>query len=672
MTPFDGFDEVPVPDQWDDIVQRSASATDPVEVGAVSDGRGARRGRSNWVLMGAAVSVLVLVAGFFAIDSSRTSTREASEATGDIVMTPTSDASAATTETTTEPTTPSTSAVEESSSAAVPCATEADLSEIGELLRSGQPVYDYQPARDVAQLVEWADLVIAGDLVSTQRTESPNGAGLTAFEISDVQVLAGEGDVDLIVSQAEWAQGQGLDPLGERVMFDGLRFIAFLVTHTAAPDGWTPLVDGMAFGCDGLSTPAGEVGPNPIVPLVDLPPGVLGMSVDEIAVEVQRLAGAPSQPSITRPVIRSTECERISAQEFTGSGPIESVFLSRDEVFPIQIVAAPEATAADPFALIQRWDEVTDEGMRGEVSVINGVDVAIGTFENGNGEATWLLSDESVGYLRSRGFDRTAIEAVVGSLQARPLDAALPGFDVDTSQTRFAIRHEQLNTDPVETFRATSECLFGDDGWLYRVSALGGDVIWQHIAIIDRGPPPGEVQIVGGTVVVLDGTDSFSIDDVVQSDFGEWAQLLDQPDFATQITTPPDVPIVVGSRDDVELELFDATGTELESGPLLLRLTEEYNAATGDRTGVFLEIDASQITLHPDADVMVTFIDGRIRGRGTARVGPVSGSRRSDGETPAPFEISVRIVDGDPEDLDGDGDRPLQLSPTIRLVPREP
>jgi hypothetical protein len=533
-------------------------------------------------------------------------------------------------------------------------------------------VYDYQPARDVEQLIEWSDVVITGDLVSAVRTATPTGMGLTEFEVAEVEVLAGEGAVGAIVSPSDWALGQGVDPLLDRVSLDGVRFVSFLRPSPAVPGRWTPFVDGMVVGCDGLATPPGGLGPNPVEPLGALPPGVLGVSIDEMVGEIERLAAAPTDEAITRPVLRAEECERISADESAGTGPIEAVFFRRDGVFPIQIVGEPNATAADPFALIQRWDEVADEPMRGEISVIGGVDVAIGTFDNGNGEATWRLPDGSIGYLRSRGFDRADIEAIVGSLRARALDAPIPGFDIDPTQVRFDLLHEQLNTEPVQSFRATSECLFGETGWLYRVSALGGDPLWQHVAVIDRSPPD-EVGIVDGTLLVLDGSDDFSIDDVVQAEFDDWSRLLDQPDYDTQINTPVDVPIVVGSRDDVELDLFDATGSELTSGPLLVRLVEEIDAATGERTGVFLEIDTSEITLHPDADVEVTNIDGRIRGRVTALVGPVSAQRLpGDGsDPPDPFELSVRIVDGDPEDTSGEGDRILQISPTIRLIPRD-
>lgn len=656
MEPFDRFDDVPVPDQWDEILDRAGSPTDSPDADDDLVPTAHRR-RSNWVLAGAAASMLGLVVGFLAINRDARS----DDASGEIVVTPTVASDVAATSTTTGTAIdPVVGTVDEGVPASIlPCANGAELSEIGELLRSGQPTYDYQPARDVAQLVDWADVVVAGDLVSAQRTATANGMGYTSIEVANVEVLAGTGTVGRIGSPSDWAQGQGDDPLAETVEFDGVRFVAFLEAFPAAPGGWAPYVEGFGFGCaadPGADSPVAES-------LAGLNVEIQNLPIDDVIARVGVAADRQSE-GITRPVFPDDLCPPQFALDFgTGEG-FASVFFPRDEVFPIQIIGAPGGTPADPFALIQRWDEVTDEWIDGErvdIVSVGGVEVGIATFDNGNGEATWQLADGSFGYLRSRGLTSDDIEEIVGALTGRSLDAPVPGFDVDPAATdRFVLLHESVNTD-VSSSGAMSECRRTGDPWIFRVYAINGDPVARFVAVIDRGPVPYAIGEVGRTTVIIEGVDdpdAPGIDDVIDADAARFDELTRQPTIAEQDNTPPDVPI--GGDTDAVLTLFDATGDGVADQTVALSISVSEEVS-------FLQVAWADFVAHPDADRYVVEIAGggvgaSRGGEGSALiVGSTSGFRLGPADATEPAVVTVKI-------LDADG-RLLQLSPTVRLVP---
>lgn len=152
------------------------------------------------------------------------------------------------------------------------CSNVDELDEIVLLLKTGQPTYDFEPAADLEELTEWADLSIQGVMNAAVRTSENS---YTVLSVSDVVVLAGSGDVDQFALSSLWASGQGPDPLAETVGFDGLRFVAFLGADPTAPGGWQPYVQGLVVACD-----TGD----PLVRAVaETPPNVDGLSLDEIA-----------------------------------------------------------------------------------------------------------------------------------------------------------------------------------------------------------------------------------------------------------------------------------------------------------------------------------------------------------------------------------------------------
>lgn len=129
------------------------------------------------------------------------------------------------------------------------CVSATDLDEIVALLQTGQPTYDYQPAKDLAELGRWAGLAMTGTVDAAVRA-SRTGTAATTFTVSDVEVFAGIGDVEEFESASLWAAGQGPDPLAETVTFSGLRFVGFFGDSSGGAPRWVPYVDGLVFGCD--------------------------------------------------------------------------------------------------------------------------------------------------------------------------------------------------------------------------------------------------------------------------------------------------------------------------------------------------------------------------------------------------------------------------------------
>jgi hypothetical protein len=200
--------------------------------------------------------------------------------------------------------------------------------------------------------------------------------------------------------------------------------------------------------------------------------------------------------------------------------------------FPIQIIGDPNGGPAAPFALVQRYPDQLDLG-QGETIRINDWDVVLGVFANGNGDARWALPDGGQGYLRSRGLDRDGLIAIVSSLTARDSNAAIPGFDYTPGPTvppTLQLLVEHLNTS-VYGRGAALQCQVVSTNFIYRISTLDGDPVFQYAGVIDR-PVPLEVGYKLGTLVVIEGIDdptAPAVNDVVNTDVATWDNLRTNP-----------------------------------------------------------------------------------------------------------------------------------------------
>jgi hypothetical protein len=254
----------------------------------------------------------------------------------------------------------------------IQCASAEDLDEIVTLLRSGQPTYNYQSALNVAELVGWADLSVAGSINSAVREMGGNGSH-TALTVSDVEVLAGEGDITQFGPMAVWASRQEPDPLMDDVKFSGLRFVAMLDQFPSAPGGYAPYVEGLVLGCEDDKIP--------VRPLAEPPPNSEDLSLGELAESIRAAAVPPrdgntASSAVDGPLIRHpnrSDGEDWPSAEVRGVLQLEAdcVYVFLDEVDERYPVVWPASTT---------WDEENDE-----VVLASGVAVGVGESVYGAG-----------------------------------------------------------------------------------------------------------------------------------------------------------------------------------------------------------------------------------------------------------------------------------------------
>jgi hypothetical protein len=127
------------------------------------------------------------------------------------------------------------------------------------------------------------------------------------------------------------------------------------------------------------------------------------------------------------------------------------------------------------------------------------------TYPNGNGEATWNLSDGTQGYVRSRGLDLEQLSRIVRDLRPHDGGASIPGFDFTPrgDEGTISMQAEHLNIG-VRGGRATSRCQLGSTSFVYRIDALFGDPIYQYALVIDR-PVPLDVGFADATLITISG-----------------------------------------------------------------------------------------------------------------------------------------------------------------------
>lgn len=623
MNEFDEFDDIEVPDRWDEIVARAETAAS-----SGPDG-GAGRRSGVLVLLGAAAAVVAMLAGFLVLN--RTSE--------EIVVTPaaepsvreplTSDPSTTHSPSTGVPTT------KPFAPASVECVSESDLGAIGEVFRTGQPTYDYTPARDVAELVEKSAVVVTGRIAGVQRQQG----GLetyTVFDVEDVEVLAGAGQVESFVTSSLWAFLDQPDPLADRIELDGVGFVAFLapLDLNSAPSRWQPDVEGFAFGCGDLTAES----------LAGLPPDARWLTVDGV---VELVESSIEPEGVTRPVFPPEVCEATFARGNNLPLTDDVTFFARpsDNPIAIQIIGTDETTPAEPFAWVQR--SFGDNRDVRELRVL----------DNGNGDASWDVGDGSQGYIRTRGLDETQVREIMNALTPLPAGAEFPGFVVDSDVWRSL--HEAMNTGLTGSGARSGCQVQGVEPEIagvtlpYTLFAVNGDPVLRYGAVIDR-PIPLDVAVVDQTVIIVSGFDDPAAPnaaDVIETDPDTWRALLGQPD-EWQIFAERLEPVREG--DDVEVELRNLSDVDVEASTLTLRVVVEDGVS-------FLEVDFTDVVLHPDAVFDSFLIDGRLRAESTVTAGSVGGVRISETSPADPFDVSVQITGAD--------GKVVQVTDVIRLIP---
>lgn len=358
----------------------------------------------------------------------------------------------------------------------------------------------------------------------------------------------------------------------------------------------------------------------------------------------------PAESGLTRPVTDSSTCDPVSARETFTEGLTLFARSSTNPV-PIQVVANPVEGLVGPFAIVQRFfgDDRIPTG--DEAVDIDGTTFWIRLADNGNGAVGWDVGDGSVGNVRSRGLDRTALIGLVSAFTPRPATVSIPGFNYRSSTGGLQLLHEQMNTD-IDGEVGSSECVVASTGYGYRISAINGDPVFQYGGVIDRLVPL-EVGTQGSTLIVIDGVSdpaAPTVKDVVDADREAWLELRSQPRRPEEseprtesISEGADVVVALDSVDDSTAQSY-----------LTLRLTTQQGVT-------FLEVDTANAVLAPDAAFWRTQVDPGTSGASTANVGGVLGFRIGDAPIGEPIEVTVSVIDG--------GEFVLQSTGTITLIP---
>jgi hypothetical protein len=243
-----------------------------------------------------------------------------------------------------------------------------------------------------------------------------------------------------------------------------------------------------------------------------------------------------SPQPIVRPYVDPTICNPLAATESTFNDHTWVPFArSSAEPLPIQAIGDPASGPTGPFAVVLRYPTQDRADQVSEPVIINGWSVGIHTFENGNGEAIWNLSDGTQGYLRSRGLDATALAAIVSRLTPRDRSAPVAGFDYAGSPngpTPLELIAEHLNTG-LNGSSQTIQCRVEPTGFLYTISTIDADPITRFMSVID-GPPPLEVAAAAGRLIVIIGNpnpiaNAPTAAQVSNADPATWSNLLAQP-----------------------------------------------------------------------------------------------------------------------------------------------
>ena len=237
----------------------------------------------------------------------------------------------------------------------------------------------------------------------------------------------------------------------------------------------------------------------------------------------------PAPAAITRPYIDPAVCGRGSKTVFVSNDITYVPFTFRqDTPIPLQILAEPSDGVAKPFAVLLRLVDSDREFINDHPVVINGVNVYIDVFSNGNTSAGWTLPDGSKGYIRARELNQQAIESLVSRLTPRDPSAPIPGFDVApaTDGSELVLLHERMNTNMSGT-TTMFQCQVASTEAIYRVQAIAGDPTYVYFGIIDVNRPYAVGPNGPGAITIEGGTDSSgpTVEQVVDADPTTWASL---------------------------------------------------------------------------------------------------------------------------------------------------
>ena len=135
---------------------------------------------------------------------------------------------------------------------------DEDLDEIISLLQLGLPTFDYDPAADLAGLIQASDVVVSGSIASITRAadEGPNGEQWTEINLEDAESLKPAGSVPTVPLSIDAFLAGVDDPLEAPRFVEGVQVVGFASEFDESPDRLFVGVQGLAVGCAASQDPA--------------------------------------------------------------------------------------------------------------------------------------------------------------------------------------------------------------------------------------------------------------------------------------------------------------------------------------------------------------------------------------------------------------------------------
>ena len=245
----------------------------------------------------------------------------------------------------------------------------------------------------------------------------------------------------------------------------------------------------------------------------------------------------PTPDVITRPYVDPVVCGPGAKAEHTLQNITLFPFaVSREAPIPLQVLASPTDGVAKPFAVVLRLSATGDDRANDHPVSINGWQVSITDWGNGNQQAAWTLPDGTWAYLRARDLDEPTLVALISRLTPRGPGAPIPGFDLapSTAPDDLTLLHEHLNTDlsgTVTRFQCSTEPNQG----IYHIDVVQGDPVFVYFGVLDR-PHPYAVGVNGSGAITIFGSvanRALTLTDITDADPATWDALPEIGPFGT-------------------------------------------------------------------------------------------------------------------------------------------
>ncbi len=197
-------------------------------------------------------------------------------------------------------------------------------------------------------------------------------------------------------------------------------------------------------------------------------------------------------------------CPPIAASDMRTSSSGSLFGRTTPDGTPIQAIAT-SAGVGGPYAVVLRYQDATRTPSFGDPVDVSGHDGRVFVGRAGQGQISWVLDDGSEAYVRSRGLSADQLSAIATALSARPVDAAVPGFDLTAAAPAgFALVAE--TTAPLAVSTASTQCR-PRDGIALRVAVLDGVPAARYAIALDGSPLP-ILQQRGDHVVMASSPDA--------------------------------------------------------------------------------------------------------------------------------------------------------------------